>query len=106
MLILKRNLARWKEQLLLQFSDIVIYSLIWSVKFEFLFRRSFLNLPSPKRPLEPDDQSEIDRKVRVLDEPGFQIDKTGEAEQTSEETPPVAMKTLKRRNQAIYVEED
>jgi hypothetical protein len=41
-----------------------------------------------------------------LDESGFQIDKTGEAEQTSEETPVVAMKTLKRRNQAIYVEED
>jgi hypothetical protein len=88
----KKKTSLGKEQLLLQ--------------FEFLFRRSFLNLPSPKRPLEPDDQSEIDRKIRVLDEPGFQIDKTGEAEQTSEETPVVAKKTLKRRNQAIYVEED
>ena len=82
-----------------------------TVAIENITRRSFLNLPSPKRPHESSDkpdETEVETKVRILDEEDtFAIDKTGGADlaPAPEQTAP-AKKVLKRRNQAVYVEDE
>ena len=82
-----------------------------TVAIENITRRSFLNLPSPKRPHESSDkpdETEVETKVRILDEEDtFAIDKTGGADlaPAPEQTAP-SKKVLKRRNQAVYVEDE
>ena len=63
-------------------------------------KRTFLSLPSPKRKLDSDDV-EAEQKKEDL---AFAVDKVGAGETLQQNTP--AKKTLKRRNQAMYVAED
>ncbi len=82
-----------------------------TVAIENITRRSFLNLPSPKRSHESSDkpdETEVETKVRILDEEEiYAIDKTGQVDLAPalEQTAP-AKKVLKRRNQAVYVEDE
>jgi len=66
-----------------------------------LSKRGFLSLPSPKQKTDLDEEEQV--KAFGKDD-GFVVDKVGAVDPVQQNEP--VKKTLKRRNQALYIEDD